>query len=94
MKITDYLTLNKEWNKKETEKKTKKILKEIGELQNKMYAQGKYSMIVVLQGTDASGKDGVTKGLLRYCNPVGIEVHSFKKPTDLEYSHDFLWRVH
>ena len=94
MKITDYPTFNKQWNKKETEKKTKKMLKEIGELQYKMYAQGKYSMIVVLQGTDASGKDGLTKGLLRYCNPVGFEVYSFKKPTDLEYSHDFLWRVH
>ncbi|MFN2335387.1 MAG: hypothetical protein ABR560_00300, partial [Bacteroidales bacterium] len=78
MRITDYPTFNKEWDKKETEKKTKKMLKEIGELQNKMHAQGKYSILVVLQGTDASGKDGVTKGLLRYCNPVAIEVHSFK----------------
>jgi len=94
MKITEHPTFNKEWDKKEIRKKTKKILREIGELQNKMYAQGKYSIIVVLQGTDASGKDGVTKGLLKYCNPVGIEVHSFKKPTELEYAHDFLWRVH
>ena len=94
MKISDHPSLNREWDKKKTKKETKKILKEIGELQNKMYAQAKYSIIVVLQGTDASGKDGVTKGLLKYCNPVGIEVHSFKKPTDLEYAHDFLWRVH
>ena len=94
MKISDYPTFNKEWDKDETEKKTKKMLKEIGELQYKMYAQNKYSIIVVLQGTDASGKDGLTKGLLRYCNPIGLEVYSFKKPTDLEYSHDFLWRIH
>ncbi len=94
MKITEHPSFNKEWEKKKVKKETKKILKEIGELQHKMYAQGKYSIIVVLQGTDASGKDGVTKGLLKYCNPVGIEVHSFKKPTDLEYAHDFLWRVH
>ena len=94
MKITDYPTFNKEWDKKETKKKTEKMLKEIGELQHKMHAQGKYSIIVVLQGTDASGKDGVTMDLLRYCNPVAIEVYSFKKPTDLEYSHDFLWRIH
>ena len=94
MKTSDLPTFNKEWDKSETEKKTKKMLKEIGELQNKMYAQNKYSIIVVLQGTDASGKDGVTKGLLRYCNPIGVEVQSFKKPTDLEYSHDFLWRIH
>jgi PPK2 family polyphosphate:nucleotide phosphotransferase len=94
MKIADYPTLNREWDKKKTEKETKKTLKAIGELQNKMYAQGKYSLIVVLQGIDASGKDGVTKGLLKYCNPVGLEVHSFKKPTDLEFAHDFLWRIH
>jgi len=62
MKISDLQTFNKEWDKDETEKKTKKILKEIGELQYKMYAQNKYSIIVVLQGTDASGKDGLTKG--------------------------------
>ena len=94
MKISDLHTFNKEWVKDETEKKTKKMLKEIGELQYKMYAQNKYSIIVVLQGLDASGKDGLTKGLLSYCNPIGLEVYSFKKPTDLEYSHDFLWRIH
>jgi polyphosphate kinase 2 (PPK2 family) len=94
MKISECPTFNKEWDKDETGKKTEKILKEIGELQYKMYAQNKYSIIVVLQGIDASGKDGVTKGLLKYCNPIGVEVYSFKKPTDLEYSHDFLWRIH
>jgi PPK2 family polyphosphate:nucleotide phosphotransferase len=94
MKISELHTFNKEWVKDETVKKTRKILKEIGELQNKMYAQNKYSIIVVLQGLDASGKDGLAKGLLSYCNPIGLEVYSFKKPTDLEYSHDFLWRIH
>ena len=94
MKISDCPTFNAEWDKDKTEKKTKKMLKEIGELQYKMYAQNKYSMIVVLQGIDGCGKDGVTRELLRYCNPIGLEVYSFKKPTDLEYSHDFLWRIH
>jgi PPK2 family polyphosphate:nucleotide phosphotransferase len=94
MKISELPTFNKEWNKDEIEKKTKKMLKEIGELQYKMYAENKRSIIVVLQGIDASGKDGITKGLLRYCNPIGIEVYSFKRPTDLEYAHDFLWRIH
>jgi PPK2 family polyphosphate:nucleotide phosphotransferase len=94
IKISDYPTLNEEWDKKETEQKTKKILKKIGKLQNKMYAQNKYSILLVLQGTDASGKDGVTKGLLKYCNPLGVRIDSFKKPTDEEYAHDFLWRIH
>jgi PPK2 family polyphosphate:nucleotide phosphotransferase len=47
-----------------------------------------------MQGTDASGKDGLAKGILKYCNPIGVKIHSFKKPTETEYAHDFLWRVH
>jgi len=94
IKISDHPTFNKEWDKKEIEEKTKKMLKKIGKLQNKMYAQNKFSLLLVLQGTDASGKDGVTKGLLKYCNPLGIKIFSFKKPTENEYAHDFLWRVH
>ncbi len=94
MLIKDYPTFNTEWNKKEIRKKTKILLKEIGELQYKMYAQRKYSLLIVFQGTDASGKDGLTRGLLKYCNPIGIKIKSFKKPTPEEYAHDFLWRVH
>ncbi|MDX9947458.1 MAG: polyphosphate kinase 2 family protein [Bacteroidales bacterium] len=94
IKIEDYPTFNKEWDKDKTKDKTKKILKKIGELQNKMYAQNKFSLLIVLQGTDASGKDGVTKGLVKYCNPLGVKIHSFRKPTEDEYAHDFLWRVH
>jgi PPK2 family polyphosphate:nucleotide phosphotransferase len=94
IKISDHPTFNKEWDRKETEEKTKKMLKKIGRLQNKMYAQNKFSILLVLQGTDASGKDGITKGLVKYCNPLGIKIFSFKKPTENEYAHDFLWRVH
>ena len=94
IKTADYPTLNKEWDKEKTEEKTKKMLKEIGKLQHKMFAQNKFSLLIIFQGTDASGKDGVTKGLLRYCNPIGFEVDSFKKPSEEEYAHDFLWRIH
>ncbi|MBW6500701.1 MAG: hypothetical protein K0B05_04830 [Bacteroidales bacterium] len=94
IRIKDFPTFNKEWEKEKTSKDTKKILKKIGELQHKMYAQNKYSLLIVLQGTDASGKDGLTRDLLRYCNPIGIKIHSFRKPTEEEYAHDFLWRVH
>ena len=94
IKIEDYPTFNKEWDKDKTEEKTKKILKKIGELQNKMYAQNKFSLLIILQGTDASGKDGVTKALVKYCNPLGVKIQSFKKPTEEEYAHDFLWRIH
>jgi PPK2 family polyphosphate:nucleotide phosphotransferase len=94
IKIADHPTFNKSWDKNEILKKTDKMLQEIGELQNKMYAQNKYSLLLVLQGIDASGKDGLTKDILRYCNPVGIKIHSFKKPSEDEFAHDFLRRVH
>ncbi len=94
IKIKDHPTFVKEWDKDKTVEKTKKILKKIGKLQNKMYAQNKFSLLVILQGTDASGKDGLTKGLLKYCNPVGVKVYSFRKPSEIEYAHDFLWRIH
>ena len=74
--------------------KTKKLAKRIGELQRVMYAQEKYSLLVIFQGMDASGKDGATRKVFRDCSISGISVKSFKKPTDLEMSHDFLWRVH
>jgi PPK2 family polyphosphate:nucleotide phosphotransferase len=94
LKISDYPAFNKDWDKKKTVLKTEKMLQQIGELQFKMYAQNRYSLLIVFQGLDASGKDGVTKGLLKYCNPIGLGIYSFKKPTEEEYAHDFLWRVH
>lgn len=94
IKLSDYPTFNEEWVKDKIREKTEKTLQRIGELQYKMYAENRHSLLIVLQGTDASGKDGVTKGLLKYCNPVGFSTFSFKKPTDEEYAHDFLWRVH
>lgn len=94
IKLTDHPTFNKEWDKKKTMDKTDEMLKQIGKLQHKMLAQNKYSLLLILQGMDASGKDGVTKGLVKYCNPIGVSIDSFKKPTEEEYAHDFLWRVH
>ena len=74
--------------------KTKALAARIGELQRIMYAQEKYSLLVIFQGMDASGKDGATRKVFRDCSISGISVKSFKKPSDLEMSHDFLWRVH
>jgi PPK2 family polyphosphate:nucleotide phosphotransferase len=81
-------------DKDSIQKKTKEMVKEIGDLQYQMYAEKKHSILIVLQGLDASGKDGLVRDLLEYCNPVGLSVYSFKKPTPEEYTHDFLWRVH
>lgn len=67
---------------------------ELDELQNLLYAEGKHSVLIVLQGMDASGKDGLVRSVFSSVNPNGVQVHSFKVPTEKELSHDFLWRVH
>jgi PPK2 family polyphosphate:nucleotide phosphotransferase len=82
------------FNKNKTKKKTKELKKKIGELQNLLFAEGKYALLVVLQGMDASGKDGAIKNVFNNVNPMGCSVISFKKPTEIEMEHDFLWRVH
>lgn len=73
---------------------TVRMAKKIGELQHILYADGKQSVLVVLQGVDASGKDGTAKNVFDFCNPSGIDFYSFKKPTEIEFAHDFLWRCH
>lgn len=80
--------------KKKIEEKTIEMVIKIGELQHKMYAEGKQSLLVILQGMDASGKDGTVKTVFADCNPTGIDTFAFKKPTEEEFAHDFLWRVH
>ncbi|WP_174801591.1 polyphosphate kinase 2 family protein [Martelella limonii] len=70
------------------------ILDEISPLQEKLYAEGKHALLIVLQGIDAAGKDGVCWHVIRAMNPHGTTVASFKQPTDVETAHDFLWRVH
>ena len=66
----------------------------IRKLQQKLYADGRFALLVVLQGRDASGKDGTIKKVFRGVNPMGCVVTSFKVPTELEQEHDYLWRVH
>lgn len=84
----------KDLEKDETKKLTAEILEELDELQNLLYASSKYSVLVVIQGLDASGKDGAIKNVFGTLNPQGVTVKSFKAPTPEELSHDFLWRIH
>ena len=63
-------------------------------MQNLLYAESKHSVLVILQGPDASGKDGVVRNVFGSLNPQGVSVKSFKVPTEAELSHDFLWRIH
>jgi len=81
-------------DKDETKEKIKSIKEELSELQNLLYAESKHSILIVLQGMDASGKDGVIRNVFSALNPQGIQVVSFKAPTTEELSHDFLWRIH
>ncbi|MGJ8744733.1 PPK2 family polyphosphate kinase [Polaribacter sp.] len=77
---------------KGAEKKLKKLRKKISKLQDAMYAEGKYSVLICLQGMDTSGKDSLIREVFKDVNARGVEVHSFKVPTELELKHDFLWR--
>jgi PPK2 family polyphosphate:nucleotide phosphotransferase len=63
-------------------------------LQNLLYAEKKHSLLIVLQGLDASGKDGVIRHILSAVNPMGCRAVAFKRPKPEELDHDFLWRVH
>ena len=76
----------------EAKKNLKKIRKQISELQDTMYAHGKYSMLVCLQGMDTSGKDSLIREVFKDVNARGVVVHSFKVPSEIELKHDFLWR--
>lgn len=76
----------------EAKKKLKKIRKKLSELQDTMYAEGKYGMLICIQGMDTSGKDSLIREVFKDVNARGVVVHSFKVPTELELKHDFLWR--
>ena len=80
--------------KKDLKEETEKLVKRLGELHHLLYAEGKHSVLVILQGMDASGKDGAVRRVCRDCTIAGLDLVSFKKPTELEMAHDFLWRVH
>ncbi len=66
----------------------------IARLQNDLYSEGKQSLLIILQAPDAGGKDGTINNVFFAMNPLGCRVQSFKTPTAIEQSHDFLWRVH
>jgi PPK2 family polyphosphate:nucleotide phosphotransferase len=68
-------------------------VKRLAALQDRLYADHTYAILLVLQGLDTSGKDGVIKHVMSGVNPQGCEVHAFKAPSQIELDHDFLWRA-
>jgi PPK2 family polyphosphate:nucleotide phosphotransferase len=81
-------------DKASAKKKRKELVERLGVLQQRLYAEGKRSLLLVLQGLDASGKDGVIRQVFTGVNPQGCRAVSFKAPTSAELAHDFLWRIH
>jgi PPK2 family polyphosphate:nucleotide phosphotransferase len=67
---------------------------EIDGLQNLFFADGRYKLLVVLQGTDTAGKDGTVRGVFSHTSPLGVRTVGWKAPTETERDHDYLWRIH
>ena len=81
-------------NKKDSKEALLKLNTELATLQEQLYAEGKHRLLIVLQAMDTGGKDGVIRAVFEGVNPQGVKVASFKVPTPVELSHDYLWRVH
>jgi PPK2 family polyphosphate:nucleotide phosphotransferase len=73
---------------------TERLTRRLDELQEALYAEGRRALLVVLQGRDTSGKDGVIRKVFGPLDPQGVAVTGFKAPSPLELAHDYLWRVH
>lgn len=73
---------------------TKALVERLGDLQQLLYAEKKHALLVILQGMDGSGKDGAVHKVFDKCRITGLQISAFKKPTEEEFAHDFLWRIH
>lgn len=80
--------------KSELKQHTQALLERLAELQDAFHADGRHSLLLILQGRDAAGKDGTIKNVYGAFNPTGVRVESFGVPTAMEMRHDYLWRVH
>lgn len=95
VKLSDYSTDDKGGLDKEAAAKMEgELLKELAEWQERLYAEGKQALLIILQARDAAGKDGVVKHVIGAFNPNGVHIANFKVPSAEELAHDFLWRIH
>ena len=81
-------------DRQQTDKKTRELQARLFDLQRLLYANSKHSLLIILQGLDAAGKDGTIRHVFSCVNPMGCNVTSFKKPSAEERKHDFLWRIY
>lgn len=79
---------------KDIKDETKDLIERLGDLQQLLYAEKKHAVLAVFQGMDGSGKDGAVHRVFDQCRITGLSFCAFKKPTEEEFAHDFLWRVH
>src|SRR6187431_684310 len=86
-------TNNLDIEKKEAKDLLEEGVKRLSELQERLYAQDRWSVLLIFQAMDAAGKDSVIKHVMKGVNPQGCEVHSFKQPSEEELDHDFMWRT-
>jgi PPK2 family polyphosphate:nucleotide phosphotransferase len=86
-------TPDKHKDDKDWESKLEKAAVEVGEWQQKLYSRGSHAMLIILQALDAGGKDGMIRHVFSNINPCGLHVASFKAPSAVEVTHDFLWRT-
>lgn len=94
VRLSEFSSDTKIGDKEEVAVLNRELQLRIGELQELLFAEGKHRLLVVLQGMDTSGKDGTIRKVFSEVSPQGMRVVSFKKPTDAELAHDFLWRIH
>ncbi len=92
--LKDYSTTynGSKFTKEQGERLLQNSMEQLASLQDKLFASGKYSLLVVLQAMDAAGKDSTVKHLMSGFNPSGVRVSNFKEPSSIELSHDYLWR--
>lgn len=81
-------------DRKNAEREFRELCDELAELQRRLYAEGKHKLLIVLQAMDAGGKDGTIRKVFGGVNPQGVRVTSFKKPSENDLAHDYLWRIH
>jgi PPK2 family polyphosphate:nucleotide phosphotransferase len=82
------------WKKPAAEKATDEQRERLADLQDRLWAEDRHKLLVILQGIDAAGKDGTIQKVMEALNPQGCTVSAFKVPTPEELAHDFLWRIH
>lgn len=96
VKLADISTRGKDFHKDRAKAEAEfgELKAEIVQWQERLYAEGKQKLLVVLQAVDTGGKDSTIRSIFSGVNPQGVQVTSFKEPTEEELAHDFLWRIH